>query len=113
MTHKLPLFLTVCVAAAAQSFVPIDFPGASSTQAWGINAHGEIVGFYVNPDTTVHGFSLKGGVFSSIDFPGASNTQANGVNAQGDVVGTYAMSGVTHGFLLTGGRFTTIRCGAS
>ncbi|MFN0169124.1 MAG: hypothetical protein ACKV22_22090 [Bryobacteraceae bacterium] len=108
MTHQPLVFLTVCAAAAAQSFVPIDFPGASSTQAWGINAHGEIVGYYVNPDTTVHGFSLKRGEFSSIDFPGASNTQAYGVNAQGDVVGSYAMAGATHGFVLAGGRFTTI-----
>lgn len=111
MTHKFLIFFAVCAAAAAaaaQSFVPIDFPGAASTQAWGINAHGEIVGLYVNPDNTTHGFRLKGGGFTSIDFPGASNTQAYGVNPQGDVVGTYVLGGVTHGFLLTGGRFTTI-----
>ncbi|MCC6362654.1 MAG: hypothetical protein IT165_03970 [Bryobacterales bacterium] len=108
MTHKLLVFLTACAAAAAQSFVPIDFPGAGSTQAWGINSHGEVVGSYVNPDATVHGFRLKRGQFSSIDFPGATNTQAYGINAQGDIVGTYAMAGATHGFLLTGGRFSTI-----
>ena len=108
MTHKFLVFLTVCAAAAAQSFVPIDFPGASSTQAWGISARGEIVGYYVNPDTTVHGFTMKGGVFSAIDFPGATRTQAYGVNSQGDIVGTYVMAGTTHGFLLASGRFTTI-----
>lgn len=98
----------LCAAAAAQTFTPIDFPGAASTQAWGINAYGEVVGFFVNPDNTVHGFRLKGGGFSPIDFPGASNTQAYGLNAQGDVVGTYVMAGATHGFLLAGGRFSTI-----
>lgn len=108
MTPKLLTFVLACAAAAAQSFTPIDFPGASSTQAWGINMHGEIVGFYAQPDTTVHGFRLTGGEFRSIDVPGASNTQAYGINAQGDIVGTYATGGVTRGFLLAGGRFTTI-----
>lgn len=98
----------VCAAAAAQTFTPIDFPGATSTQAWGINASGEVVGFFTNPDNTVHGYRSKAGEFQSIDFPGASNTQAYGINPQGDIVGTYVIAGVTHGFLLSGGRFTTI-----
>jgi hypothetical protein len=35
------------VPGAEPAPATIDFSGASSTQTWGINARGEIVGFYV------------------------------------------------------------------
>ncbi|HKE95504.1 MAG TPA: hypothetical protein VKB34_14415, partial [Povalibacter sp.] len=46
--------------------------------------------------------------FTSIDFPGASFTAALGINPQGDIVGRYISAGVQHGYLLSGGSFTTI-----
>src|SRR2546426_1640139 len=89
------------------SFTTIDFPGATSTQTWGINPRGDIVGFYVSAGVT-HGFLLSGGVFTTIDFPGATLNIANGINPRGDIVGSYVgAGGVTHGFLLSGGSFTT------
>ena len=93
----------------APVFTTIDFPGASSTQPWGINRRGDIIGLYISADSTHHGFLLSGGRFTSIDFPGASLTEAYGINAQGDIVGTYMTTGtVTHGFVLRDGWFTTI-----
>lgn len=45
--------------------------------------------------------------FTSIDFPDA--TQAQGVNPGGEVVGLYVDShGKQHGFLLSGGNFSSI-----
>ena len=81
---------------------------ADSTQAWGINPRGNIVGVYVESNVT-HGFLRSGGTYSSIDFPGAKSTFANGIDAQGDIVGAYVDSaGVTHGFVLIGNSYTSI-----
>ena len=50
------------------------------------------------------GFAL-----SSIDVPDAGVTQAQGISDRGDIVGLYTSSdGLTHGFLLKDGNFTSI-----
>src|SRR5712671_6677174 len=99
--------------ADGPTFTAIDFPGATSTQAWGINPGGDIIGFYVSADKATHGFLKSRGEYSSIDFPGASYTEANGISPRGDVIGDYAAtltgSGPHHGFVLSrDGIFTTI-----
>src|SRR5216683_2955695 len=95
------------------AFTAIDFPGATSTQAWGITLSGDIVGFYVSADKATHGFLLSRGQYSSIDFPGAAFTELNGISPRGDLIGDYAPtltgSGPHHGFVLSrDGVFTTI-----
>ena len=44
------------VLADGHTFTSIDFPGAASTQAWGITLSGDIVGVYVSADKATHGF---------------------------------------------------------
>lgn len=88
------LLLTVGIftsTAAAQnySFSRIDVPGARATQAWGINAGGDIVGTFVDADFVQHGFLLQGGNFTTIDFPGADGTDARGIGPGGEIVGNY------------------------
>src|SRR5258708_37299528 len=84
------------------TFTASDFPGATTTQAWGITANGDIVGFYVSADKATHGFLKSRGEFSSIDFPGAAYTDALGISPRGDVIGDYAAtltgSGPHHGY---------------
>ena len=47
--------------------------------------------------------------FITIDCPGAADlTEAWGINPCGEIVGNCKSDGVTHGFLLSGDRFTTI-----
>jgi len=41
------------------SFVSIDFPGATTTNAYGINSKGDIVGSYVDSAGKTHGFFLS------------------------------------------------------
>ena len=41
------------------AFTAIDFPGAASTQAWGINPDGDIIGFYVSADKATHAKQAK------------------------------------------------------
>jgi uncharacterized membrane protein len=98
----------VCASFAQTSFkyVAINFPGAFSTQANGINNGGEIVGTYMPSACTgscvTHGFKFVNKKFTRIDIPGATSTTAEGVNDFGDIVGTFIGSNttITHGFLL-------------
>jgi hypothetical protein len=91
------------VRADGPTFTTIDFPGAVSTQLWGINPAGDIVGFYTLSDTSSHGFLLSGQNFTPIDFPGSAVTMLWGINAGGDIVGEYAstLTGPHTGFLRT------------
>jgi probable HAF family extracellular repeat protein len=54
----------------------------------------------------------EGYTFTSIDFPGAftgaSNSSANGINDGGQIVGTYNDATGSHGYLDSGGSFTSI-----
>jgi probable HAF family extracellular repeat protein len=47
--------------------------------------------------------------YTTIDFPGATLTALGGINDSGQIVGGYALSdGTRHGFLYSGGIFSTI-----
>jgi len=50
----------------------IDVPGALSTAALGVNAYGDIVGFCIKSDNTVHGFLWlhTSNTFRTLDYPG-------------------------------------------
>jgi hypothetical protein len=103
-------------------YTSIDFPGSAAfTQAWKINDSGEIVGRYEDSnDNKHHVFVLSNGTFTSIpDVPGAFDTavvEDGGLNNAGDIVSQYCSSkscslftsGTVHGFLLSGGVYTTI-----
>src|SRR6266849_3584791 len=108
---NLALGITAKSLAGGPTFTTIDFPGASSTLAVGINDQGDIVGDYFlqgSGSSNVHGYLLRGGVFTSISFPNADATIAQGINKNGDIVGWYVDPKGTHGFLLRGGAFSSI-----
>jgi probable HAF family extracellular repeat protein len=74
-------------------FINIDPPSATSfIEAFGINASGQIVGFYDNLQR--HGFLYSGGTYTTLDVPMAASTEADGINDFGHVVGTYQDSGL-------------------
>src|SRR6188472_4285839 len=70
------------------TFTSIDFPGAFSTNASGINDRGDIVGSYQDANFVFHGFLYDGRHYITINFPGASSTFASGINDRGDIVGS-------------------------
>jgi len=84
-------------------YVPSD---AVTTVASGINDSGEITGFYVDGDSSYHGFLRgAGGRYTTFDEPNAivegfdEGTLPRAINADGMVVGEYFDSlGVLHGF---------------
>lgn len=84
-------------------FTPIYVPGSSLSNAWDINAGGQIVGVYSLGG--VHGFILTNLDYSTmvtLNVPGATATRAFGINASGDVVGAFVQGGKTYAFLARG-----------
>jgi probable HAF family extracellular repeat protein len=84
-----------CSPASAPSDCPAGLAPnqtAAQTSARGINARGDVVGFYVAGGRQ-HGFLLKDGQYASLDFPvpGVRATIANGTNARGEIVGQYLL----------------------
>jgi hypothetical protein len=83
------------------TFTSFLVPGSVLTQAWDVNAAGEVVGIHVLPGPLVRGFLLSRTGFTTLHFPGATHTRAFGVNSSGDIVGNYVMGGVTRGFVVS------------
>jgi hypothetical protein len=79
-------------------FTKIDFPGASSTQAFGINNQGQIVGVYADAIRGQNGFELSGGKFTTINCALENGTLLSDINDNSQIVGTYAFIGGFHGF---------------
>src|SRR5580698_710617 len=86
-------------------FITLAVPGASMTQAFGVNDRDEVVGAYTTgsgSSAATHGFTWRPGYgFRTVDDPyGIGTTTINGVNDAGDLVGFYTDSaGTTDGML--------------
>ena len=101
------LFALSSLALAQGTFTQIDFPGAFSTQAIGIDKAGNISGWYEDQNTASHGFIYRNGTYTSIDYPGTTGgTMLFGMNDNGQIVG----SGGGVGFIydMNTQAFTTI-----
>jgi len=120
------------LATSPYTITTIDAPNAGTgdgpgfkqgTQAYGINASGQIVGSYTDSNFYHHGFLLSGTTYTVIDPPGTSTTQcinthgknfggtsADSIDAAGDVAGHYLdTTCAQHGFVHTaGGTYTSL-----
>jgi probable HAF family extracellular repeat protein len=86
----------------------ITTPGSTSIAFYAINNLGVAAGWCTNTSSVEIGFTYSQGQFTDISIPGATMVNANGINDAGDVVGTYTANGVQHGYLLSGGKLTTL-----
>jgi len=106
------IVLTLPSTLLAQTFTyaPINVPGATQTEARGVNNNGEIVGFYKTtacqdydvkvPSCPTHGFKYVNGSYIKLMVPNSVSTAILGVNDLGDLVGFYTQSnGTRHGFI--------------
>jgi len=94
---------------AMSNFQFLDSTGSSSTEIFGINTRGDLVGVYRDSSGASHAFLLSNGELSIIDVPGAFNTIPFGINSEGDITGAYDYNCcVSHGFLLSRSTLTTI-----
>ena len=84
--------------------------GAILTQPQGINAAGDVVGWYNDAAKHSHGFIRHAGVNTTVDFEKADNTLADnttlrGIGPDGEIVGTYRdnkeEAAAAHGFRRT------------
>jgi hypothetical protein len=87
-------------------FVTLAYPGASMTQAFGINDSGLVVGAYTTgsgSSAQTFGFTWMTGHFHEVNDPhGVGSTIINGVNDRGELVGFYtdaSNNNNTDGFL--------------
>ncbi len=113
-------FLAICTIGAAlaasptawaQTYTPVDYPGAAATIIdGGPNPQGASVGTYIDASGAAHGFLLdKRGAFTPFDPPGSTATTPNYITPQGTIVGGYVdASGTSHGFILSGRNYTTV-----
>ena len=99
----------------AGKYKTIDFPGAAGSVLNGLSPTGEMVGFSCEVAScltgTSHSFAVSpAGVFTGFDPPGAvGGSSASCVNPSGVIVGDFTDSaGVSHGYALENGTFTTI-----
>ena len=89
------------------------YPGAHSTNAYGINDAGDVVGaMHLDGVDDANGFvRYADGSFSPpIIFPGSDtrDTIATAINNEGTIAGWYLDSqGVVHGFFISGGVYTS------
>src|SRR6516165_3382556 len=99
------------------TFTTLDDPLAAAsafagTLAYGINASGQVVGYYTN--TTgggTHGFLYSGGTYTNFDDPDAGNTGqtlAQGINNLGQIAGYYINGPQELGFIKIGNSYPFI-----
>lgn len=74
-------------------YTTLQFAGATSTFAQGINRLEHIVG-YVLIDTKEQGYVFVSGSYSTVEFPQARSTLLRSINDTGQMVGMYSTSGV-------------------
>ncbi len=97
----------------------IDYPGAGTTVAFGINDAGVVVGGYCVKSRegcpldlflgSSHAFMDDNGVFTQLDFPGADETTAFAINNAGMIVGTYEQGlSIVHAFIYENATYTDI-----
>ena len=93
----------------AYSFFTVPGAAGFGTTAGGINAPGQVSGYFQDASGGFHGFLKHGSTFTQIDVPGATNTFAYAINNRQDLAGWYEdQQHHFHGFVLSGGTFMTI-----
>ncbi len=80
--------------------VDLVYPGTNNTEAYGVNAYGDVVGWYGPDGPGGHGFLLHNGEFKPVDVSGAALTHALGINSAGTIVGYYEDANGYHAFIL-------------
>ena len=85
--------------------------GGTSSDAWDINASGQVVGASgLTGDSAFHAYFYSGGIMKDLGTLGGKDSEACGINAGGQVVGYSWLDGdsVRHAFLWSGGVMTDL-----
>jgi uncharacterized membrane protein len=74
----------------------IDYPGASNTEAFGVNDFGTVIGLFFDA-AGAHAFTLRDGRFQLADLPGGQTIPFS-INDRGQIVGEFVTTPNTNGF---------------
>ena len=66
---------------------PLSGGSTGGTQAFGINATGQIVGEYFDSSGALHGFLYSDSTYITLDYPLSGGTYASSINDSGQIVG--------------------------
>ena len=80
----------------------------NATEAYAVNSHHSVVGFFVDPAFTgTHGFLRdENGKVTQLDFPGSNSGGATDITDDGIITGFYEdASGNIHGYIYSNGKF--------
>jgi len=94
------------VLAQNYSFTTLNYPGASSTTAGGIDGN-NIVGWYEDAIGVTHGFLYNGTSWTTLDYPSASSTAVLDIHGN-NIVGEYEDATGEHGFLYDGSSWKSL-----
>lgn len=97
---------TLAAATAKYTITDLGTLGGSYSQAFAINASGQIVGVAGTPSGSGHAFLYSGGVMFDLNLPGTSGT-ARAINVAGQIAGYY-YNGAYEAFLDTNGQITDL-----
>jgi hypothetical protein len=95
------------------TFSPVNVAGATNVTATGINAAGDVTGFYNGPHSGgTRSFVRIGTKVITFGAPNSGNTTAFGINNNNEIVGSYVIgtgaAAKTHGFVRSAGSFQTV-----
>lgn len=95
-------------ATKTYQFASGDYPGGGINLVLDENTSA-ILGVTEFSNTSLSGFTLRGGVYQMWVVPGGSENETLGINTSGQVVGIYVdASDLTHGFVQTGNNVKNI-----
>ena len=78
--------------------------GGTYSQAYGINASGQVVGYADTSNSQAHAFLCGSGVMNDLGTLGGTYSDASGINASAQIVGdSFIQGGSDHAFLYSAG----------
>ena len=96
------------IVQSGNSYVEVNYPKATHTWVYGINAAGAVAGSFSRTPGVVKGFKLAGGRYTVIKYPGALTTNPQSINDSGVVVGSWSDGVTFHGFAWQPGKYTAV-----
>ena len=103
-----PTGFQATIAPHLYRFTTLDYPGSTDTRMFGVNAHNDAVGAYVDTAGNPHAVRYSHGTWTVVEPPESVLSQARGINDAGTITGYYQdQGGGLHGYTLQNGQFSS------